>query len=111
MGLYRDDRLIALCSINNQKTQKIPKKIISFFKSIDLNIEIRINLAKVKFLDVTFNIERNTYRPYKTPNDNLPQIMKHLTQTISERLSRNFSSPKIFEQGKPDCEKALQKCG
>ena len=98
MGLYRDDRLIVLCDINNQKMQKTPKKIISFFKSIDLNIEIRINLAKVKFLDITFDIERNAYRPCKTPNDNLPKIMKYLTQTISERLSRNVSSPKIFEQ-------------
>ena len=98
MGLYRDDRLIVLCDINHQKMQKTPKKIVSFFKSIDLNIEIRINLAKVNFLDITFEIERNAYRPYKTPNDNLPKIMKYLTQTISERLSRNVSSPKIFEQ-------------
>ena len=61
-----------------------------------------------------------TYRLYKKPIDNLtyintssnytPQIIKHLTQTISERLSRNSSSAGIFEQSKPDYEEALKKC-
>ena len=37
--------------------------------------------------------------------------MKHLTQTISEKLSRNSSSAEIFEQSKPDQEEALKKCG
>ena len=69
-------------------------------------------------MDVIFNLERNTYRPYKKPNDNLtyintssnhpPQIIKHFAQTISERLSRNFSSAEIFEQLKPDYEEALK---
>ena len=63
--------------------------MISIFKSIDFKIEITTNLTEVDFLDVTFNLERNTYRPYKKPNDNLtyintssnhpPQIIKHLT--------------------------------
>ena len=39
------------------------------------------------------------------------QIIKHLTQTVSERLSRNSSSTVIFEQSKPDYEEALKKCG
>ena len=73
------------------------------------------------FLDVTYNLETNTYRPYKKPNDNLtyvnissnhpPQIIKYVTQKISERLSRNFSSVEIFEQSKPHYEEALEKCG
>ena len=76
---------------------------------------------EVSFLDVTFDLERNTYRPYKNLNDNLiyisnssnhpPQIIKHLTQTISESLSRNSSSAEIFQQSKPDYEEALKKCG
>ena len=72
------------------------------------------------FLDVTYNLERNTYRPYKKPNDNLtyvnissnhpPQIIKHVTKKISERLSRNFFSAEISEQSKPRYEEALEKC-
>ena len=50
---------------------KIQKKIISIFKSIDFKFEITTNLMKVNFLDATFDLERHTYRPYKKPNDNL----------------------------------------
>ena len=72
-------------------------------------------------MDVTFNLERNTYRPYKEPNENLtyinissnlpPQIIKQLTQNIPERLSRNSSSAEIFEQSKLHYEEALKKYG
>ena len=71
-------------------------------------------------MDVTIKSQQNTYRPYKKPNDNLTyintssnhptQIVKHFTETISERLSRNSSSAKIFEQSKPHYEEALKKC-
>ena len=53
MGLYRDDGLINLRNINNQQTDKIRKKIISIFKSIDFKIEITTNLTEADFLDVT----------------------------------------------------------
>ena len=68
MGLYRD---VILCNINNQQTQKIRKQIISIFKSIDFKVEITTNLTEFNFLDVAFNLEQNSYRPYKNPNDNL----------------------------------------
>ena len=117
-GLYRDDEPIILCNINNQQTNKIRKKIISIFKSIDFKIEITTNLTEIDFLDGTFNLERNTSRTYKNPNDNLTyinissnhtsQIIKHLNQTISESLSRNYLSAEIFEQSKSNYEKALK---
>ena len=71
MDLYRD---VILCNINNQQTQKIRKQIISIFKSIDFKVEITTNLTEFNFLDVAFNLERNSYRPYKKPNDNLTCI-------------------------------------
>ena len=118
MCLYRDDGLIILRNTNNQETHKIRKKVISIFKSIDFKIEITTNLTEVDFLDVTFNLKENTYRLYKnqmityinTSSNHPPQIIKHLTQTISERLSRNSSSAGIFEQSKLDYKKALKKC-
>ena len=68
MGLYRD---VIICNINKQQTQKIRKQIISIFKSIDFKVEITTNLTEFNFLDVAFNLEQNSYRPYKKPNDNL----------------------------------------
>ena len=110
-----------LFKINNQQTDKIRKKIISIFKNINFKIEIVTNLTEVDFLDVTFNLENNTYRPYKKPNDKLiytdvssnhpPQIKKQLTKIISDRLSRNSSNADIFNKTKSEYEEALKKCG
>ena len=121
MGLYRGDGLFILRKINKQQTDKIRKKIISILKSINFKIEIVTNLTEVDFLDVTFNLENNTYRPYKKPNDKLiytdvssnhpPQNKKQLTKIISDRLSRNSSNADIFNNTKLEYEEALNSCG
>ena len=96
-------------------------KIISVFKYIEFKIEIVTNLTEVDFLHVTFNLENNTYRPYKKSNDKLiyivdvlsnhpPQTKKQLTKKISNRLSRNSSNADIFNNTKLEYEKALKKC-
>ena len=120
MGIYRDDRLFILRKINKQQTDRVRKKIISIFKNIDFKIEIVTNLTEVDFLDVTFSLENNTYRPYKKPNDKLiyidvssnhpPQIKKQLTKIISDRLSRNSSNADMFNSTKLEYEQALIKC-
>ena len=74
MGLYGDDGLFILRKINKQQTDKIQKKISSIFKNIDFKIEIVTNLTEVDLLDVTFNLDNNTYRPYKKSNDKLMYI-------------------------------------
>ena len=102
MGLYRHDGLFILCKINKQQTDRIRKKIISIFKNIDFKIEIVTNLTEVDFLDVTFNLENNKYRPYKKPNDKL---------IISDRLSRNSPSADIFNSTKLEYEEVRKKCG
>ena len=121
MGLYRDDGLFILCKINKQQTDRVRNKIISIFKNIDFETNIVTNLTEVDFLDVTFNLENNTYHPYKKPNDksicidvssnHLPQIKKQLTKIISNRLSQNSSNADIFNDSKLEDEEALKKCG
>ena len=121
MGLYRDDGLFILRKINTQQTDGVRKKIISIFKNIDFKIEIVTNLTEVDFLDVTFNLENSTYRPYKKPNDKLiyidvssnhpPQIKRQLTKIISERLSRSSSNADIFNNTKSKYEESLKNCG
>ena len=81
-----------------------------------ISIEIIMNLTEVKFLDVTFSLERKTCQQNKKPNDSLtnintssnhpPQTIKHIPQNISETLSKNVLSAEIIEQSKPDYKKA-----
>ena len=121
IGLYRDDGLILLRNTNSQQTDRSRKRIIKKFQSIGFKIEIVTTLQVVDFLDVTFNSINNAHRPYKKPNDNLtyintssnhpPNIIKQLTKTVSERLSRNSSSIEIFNSSKLEYQDALKKSG
>ena len=43
--------------------------IIRIFKQIGFKIEIKTNLKEVDFPDVTFDLRKETYRPYKKEND------------------------------------------
>ena len=74
MSLYRDDGLFILRKINKQQTDRLQKKIISIFKNINFKIEIVTNQREIDFLDVTFNLENNTYRPHEKPSDKLIYI-------------------------------------
>ena len=72
-------------------------------------------------MDVTFKLRNGSYQPYKKPNDELkyinvlsnhpPQILKQLTTTISDRLSKNSSSELIFNESKHQYKDALSKGG
>ena len=120
-GLYGVNGLFILRKINKQQTDRVQKKIISIFKNINFKIEIVTNEREVDFLDVTFNLENNTYRPYKKPNDKLiyidvssnhpPQIKKQLTKIIRDRLQQNSSNANIFNNTKLEYEEALKKFG
>ena len=58
--------LIILHNTNSQQTVKIRKV---FLKVLTSKLKLQVD-----FFDITFNLERNTYRPYKKPKDNLTYI-------------------------------------
>ena len=55
--------------INDQQLDQLHKKIINFFKEIDLKIEIKTDLKIVDFLGMKFNLINVSYKAYKNPND------------------------------------------
>ena len=75
----------------------------------------------MNFLDVTFNLANSAYRLYRKPNDNLlyihtstdhqPQIIKHLPDSIEERLFSNSSKEQVFNSAKLEYEIALKDSG
>ena len=89
--------------------------------SLGFQIEIKTNLRIVDFLDVRFDLLDRTYKPYKKPNNqllyvntsshHLPQIIKQLPITISNRLSNNSSNMQVFDMSKGENEKALRESG
>ena len=111
VGLSRDDGLFILRQLNRQQTDRIRKRIIETFKSFDFKKEIFTNLPEVDFLDATFNLRPNTYRPYRKPNNtpsyihmssnHPPEILKRLPTVISELVSRNSFNKQNFDSVKP----------
>ena len=121
IGLYRDDGLSVFKNNSGPQAEKIKKDITKIFKELGLNITIKCNLKIVNFLDVTFDLNTGKYYPYKKPNDELtyinkhsnhpPNIVKHLPETISRRLSTLSYDEQIFNKAKVPYEQALTSCG
>ena len=97
------------------------KNIIKTFKDFGFAIDVETNLKIFDFLDITFNLNNGTYRPYKKPNDlslyikkssnHPPQIINQLPKIIYERLPRNSSNKEVFNSSKYQYKKALRDSG
>ena len=119
--MYSDDGLVLLRNRSKQKTDRIRKDIIETFKNAGFKIEVKTNFHIVDFLDVTFNLLDETYKPYKKPNDqplyvntssNHPlQIIKQLPISVSDRLSNNSSNKQVFDISKGKYGKTLRESG
>ena len=97
------------------------KKIVSTFKNLGLSITIDMNLSKVEFLDVEFDIQNNSYKPFRKPNDNPvyihinsnhpPTVTKQIPKSINTRISKLSSNKEIFDKSKDIYEKGLKDSG
>ena len=119
-GLYRDDGL----AMYSKKTtppniDKIRKKLHSLFGEHGLRITVQHSMNSVDFLDVTLDIKKESFAPYRKPNDtpmyinvdsnHPPNVIKHVPETISNRLNTISSSKADFYQASDDYQIALQK--
>ena len=113
--LYRDDGLAVFKNVSGPASEKIKKQYL--FKQKGLQIIIERNLKVVNFLDVTFNLNDGSYRPYRKPNDEThyihiqsdhpPSITKQLPRSIKKRLRQLSSSKDIFYKTAPYYEQRL----
>ena len=101
--------------LNGQQTDRIRKRIIETFKSLDFQMEIMANLPEVDFRHAMFDLRTNTYRPYRKPNNTRsyihmssnhpPEILNKLPTSISELFSRNSSNKQIIDWVKQNVKK------
>ena len=97
------------------------KGIIKVFKKCRLSIVVDTNLKTVDILGVTFDLDKNTYKAYRKPNDspiyinkNLnhsAKILKQLPKSIAMHISETLSSEEIFNKSVKIYSKALKKNG
>ena len=119
IGLYRDDGLGVFERLSGLQIERKRKNIIKVFKMCGLSITVITNITSVDFLDVTFNLKRDSYQPFRKPNNepkyidissnHPPQVLKQLSKSIEKRLSKISSSKEIFDNSKHLYEKAASK--
>ena len=120
VGLYRDDGLRVLRNFPGPETERL-RKNIKIFKDYGLSITSKTNLKIVDYLDVTFDLQNNSYKPHRKPNNlpvyihkhsnRPPTILNELPKTIAKRISDLSSSENIFHDAIPVYKEALQKSG
>ena len=120
MGLYRDDGL-AVIQGSGPQLERMRKNVFKLFHDINLKVTIETNTKSTNFLDVTFNLMENMYKPYRKDNDkpiyinrlsnHPPIIKKKLPEMINKRLVNLSSSEKVFYEEAPLYDEALKNAG
>ena len=92
IGLHRDDGLGALRNTPGTEADRIRKDVM-IFGELGLRITIQTNLKVADFLDVTLNLDTESYYPYRKPNDRLVYI--HCQSNHPQTSSRTYLSPSV----------------
>ena len=103
-GLYRDDGLGILRNTSGPEADQKRKSIIKIFKECGLSITCEVNKKIVDFLDIRFNLNKQTYEPYRKPTNepvyiniqpNHPPNIADIPKAISKRLT-NICNKNVF---------------
>ena len=123
MGLYRDDGLgYHRARIPVPRMEKIRQELRQIFLAHGLKTTIeKPNLPAVNFLDVTFDLENEIYKPFRKPNDrplyvhrhsnHPPSVLRAIPKSINKRLTSISSSAREFNRAKGDYQEALDNSG
>ena len=121
VGLYRDDGLAIARNLSGPQIDRARKMLHKIFDDNKLKIDIKCNLKVVDYLDVTFDLDSGTHRPYVKPNNtplyvhtksnHPPHVLKQIPISISKRISNISSNEDIFKKAAPYYDKALKEAG
>ena len=120
IGLYRDDVLSIFKNCSGLQMEEIKGSLQKVFKKIGFNIILKCNMKIVNYLDVTFNLNDSTYRPYQKPHNIIkyihveynhpPIIIKQVPKTIETHLSQLYSNEEVLNDSAPFYESAPFTC-
>ena len=116
IGLYRDDGL-AVSELGGRQTNLAKKKLSQVFKEKTFENDGKV----VNYLDVTFDLEKDTYKPYMKPNhtpiyvhaesNHPPNILKNIPVSVNKRLCSISSSEEVFNSAVGPYQQALKNSG
>ena len=99
---------------------KYDEKVINI-KGCGLSITIERNLKTVDFLEVTFDLDNNAYKPFHKENNkpiyinkysnHPPSILKQLPKSIEKRIFETSSNKDIFDKSIKPYKDGLKESG
>ena len=105
--------------LSGPEIERLKKNVVKTIKDCGINIIIEVNLHTVNYLDITFDLQKDTYLHYRKPDNppasinncsnHPPTIIKQLPKSISKRLFDLSSNEEIFEKTTPAYSDALKK--
>ena len=69
VGLYRDDGLAVINIRSGRLCDRERKELAAVFDNLGLKITAQTNQLRTNFLDLTFDLNKGSYKPYRKPND------------------------------------------
>ena len=123
VGLYHDDDGLGIFyNISRPEIERKWKAIVKVFKGCGLSITIHCNLLKtVDFLDMTFDLDNNVYKPFRQENNkpvyinkhsnHPPSILKQMPKSIEKRISETSSNKDVFDKSIKPYKDALKEGG
>ena len=86
-GLYRDDGLSAINHLPGPELCRLKKKLKALLKTLGLDSTFEKISKTSDYLDISFNLETASYKPYRKPNDKTLYVhseSNHHISTISQ---------------------------
>ena len=97
------------------------QKIVQIFKDNDLKITSTANIKQAQFLDITLDLNNETYKQYIKPgvkpvyvhssSNHPPSIIQNIPKAINNRLSKISANEDIFDRAAPLYQAELDKNG
>ena len=88
------------------------QEITRVFSEYGFSITIFINLKRVDFLDITMDLEKDIFKPFRKPGDrplyvnsqsnHPPQVIRSIPAGIERRLNQNSCNEEVFLEAIPD---------
>ena len=120
IGGYKDD-FLGVSRSSPRQVEIMKKKITQVFRSHGLEITSEANKKIVQFLDVQFNLQDGSFKPYLKEGDtplyvnagsnHPPLMLKNIPASINRRLSALSSSEELFNSVSPTYQQALHNAG
>ena len=108
-------------NVSGPQMDKLRKKIVVMFKKYDQKITTETNLSSTDFLDIFFDLCKNTYSPFRKPekkplyintrSNHPPSIIKQLPSMINKRLNDLSCNKDKFYKATPMYKNALKNSG